>query len=332
MYDRLTTMNTTPITKRLGRRAAAPARVLLAVSTVLPIFACASGPELGTSFESPESAFDAMIAAVRADDMEAAAALLGPDGDDVFGSGDPISDRADRDDFLALFDEAHEIEMTEEGAVLLVGADAWPAPIPVVEADGGWRFDAEAGRQEIRHRRIGRNELATIQACLAFVDAQHEYAAVDRDGDGLLEYARTIRSTPGRRDGLYWETSEGESPSPLGALVAEASAAGRVDADPEGEHEPRPYNGYHFRVLESQGPAARGGAYDYVARDSMIGGCALVAYPARYGVTGVMTFLVNHDGVVFESDLGDDTESRAAAISSFDPAGWSQVAEEDVLR
>lgn len=278
-----------------------------------------------TRFQSAEAAFEALVAAVRAKDTEKASEILGPEVDDVIHSGDPVADRERHLLFLTMYDKAHSVEMTEAGAVLSVGEEDWPLPIPVVKDERGWYFDTEEGLEEILDRRVGRNELATIQVCLAYIDAQRDYASADRDGDGLLEYARKFRSSEGKKDGLYWPTGEGETPSPLGDLVAEASQEG-YDFESE-SRERRAYHGYYFRILESQAGSAKGGAYDYIVGDSMIGGCALIAEPSRYGISGVMTFIVSHDGVVYEKDLGEKTAELAAAIRAFDPTDWKRCEE-----
>jgi hypothetical protein len=200
--------------------------------------------------------------------------------------------------------------------MLVVGEDDWPFPFPLVKEERGWRFDTSHGIEEILDRRIGENELAAIQASLAYVDAQREYYWLNPEGAPLLHYARSFTSTPGRKDGLYWDAADGEPPSPLGALFAEARAEGYLI---DGAPRPVPYYGYHFRILTSQGEHAAGGAYDYVVGDRMIGGFGLVAYPAERGSTGVMTFIVNHDGVVFSKDLGPDTAKLAAEMTRFDP-------------
>jgi hypothetical protein len=204
--------------------------------------------------------------------------------------------------------------------VLVYGDDDFPFAIPIVKKGEQWHFDTDAGRSEILARRIGRNELATIQVCLAYVDAQREYGSTDRDGDGLFEYAQKFRSTPGKEDGLYWPSEPGQPESPLGELVADARSEGYA-GKPQGS----PYHGYLFKLLKAQGPHAEGGAYDYVVRGNMIGGFALVAYPAQYGVSGIMTFVVNHDGVVYSKDLGPNTTKLAAAMTRYDPdSSWKK--------
>jgi Protein of unknown function (DUF2950) len=226
------------------------------------------------------------------------------------------------------YDAGHTLVANGDTVTVRVGADDWPLPIPLVKQGERWRFDARQGREEIIARRIGRNEIYTTQTCLAYVDAQREYYAEDRNGDGILEYARQFASTAGKRDGLYWPTQPGEPPSPLGDLVARARAEGYRRSDGGG---PTPYYGYLYRMLTAQGPAAPGGAYDYVVRGHMIAGFALVAFPAQYGVSGVMTFIVNHDGVVYQKDLGPSTRSIAVAMRTFNPDGtWAKVDVQEV--
>ena len=208
-------------------------------------------------------------------------------------------------------------ETEEAKLILIVGQNDWPFPIPIVGQDGKFVFDTAAGKEEILNRRIGRNELYTIQVMLAVVDAQREYAMKDNDQDGLLEYAQKFRSDPGKKNGLFWRTKEGEEPSPLGALVAQARQEGYFEKEPtEG---PSPYHGYFYRMLTAQGANANGGEFDYIVNGKMIGGFAIVAYPAEYGNSGVMTFIVNHDGVVYQKDLGEDAEKEARAMKRFDP-------------
>ena len=206
---------------------------------------------------------------------------------------------------------------TDSKMTLVVGEEEWPFPIPIVKKGESWLFDTKAGKEELLNRRIGRNELNTIQTCLAYVDAQREYAMKDRDGDGLLAYAQKFWSTKGKKDGLYWEAKEGEEQSPLGLGAARAVREGYTPRKPGDK--PSPFHGYFYRILKAQGKNAPGGAYDYVVKGKMIGGFALVAYPAEYGASGVMTFIVNHDGVVYEKDLGAETAKIASAMTKFDP-------------
>ncbi len=270
------------------------------------------------SFASPGEAVQALVEAVRAGDMDALAAILGPEGRQLISSGDAVADKQERERFVRAYEQSNKLERpTETKAVLVIGKDEWPLPIPVVKEGDAWRFDTAAGKEEILNRRIGRNELSAMQVCLAYVDAQREYARVARESDGVLAYAMKFRSDEGKQNGLYWPTKEGEVLSPLGVLVANTRAEGYSRKISGGQ--PTPYHGYVYRILTAQGPDAPGGAYDYVVNGKMIGGFALVAYPAQYGVSGVMTFLVNHQGVVYEKDLGTDTEHLARAMQAYNP-------------
>jgi hypothetical protein len=277
-------------------------------------------------FASAEEAVQALVASVRSGDVKAMVAVLGSEGRSLVASGDAVADRQAREKFLQAYDAGNRLIPYGTRSVLRVGPDDWPFPIPVVSDKLGerWWFDARQGRDEIVARRIGRNEIYTMQTCLAYVDAQREYYAEDRDGDGILEYAQQFASTPRKRDGLYWPTTGGEPPSPLGELVARARAEGYRRDESGG---PIPLHGYVYRILTAQGPAAPGGAYEYVVRGSMIGGFALVAYPAQYGVSGVMTFIVNQDGVVYQKDLGPRTRELARAMKRYDPDKTWEKAE-----
>ena len=267
-------------------------------------------------FASAEEASKALVAALRTGDVKALIGVLGSESRSLVSSGDAVSDRLLREKFLKAYDAAHRLIPYGTYTVLQVGTDNWPFPIPIVKDGERWRFDVSEGREEIIARRIGRNELYTMQTCLAYVDAQREYYSEDRNGAGILEYAQKFASTPGKRDGLYWPTKDGEPPSPLGALVARARAEGYRRDESGG---PTPLHGYIYRILTAQGPAAPDGAYDYIAKGHMIAGFALVAFPAQYGTSGVMTFIVNHDGVVYEKDLGPKTRDLARAMKKFDP-------------
>ena len=267
-------------------------------------------------FASAEEAAQAFVAALRAGDTKAVIGVLGSESRTLISSGDAVSDRQLREKFLQAYDTANRLVPSGDRTVLEVGSDNWPFPIPIVKNGERWRFDTRQGRDEILARRIGRNELFTITTCLAYVDAQREYYAEDRNGDGILQYAQQFGSTAGKHDGLYWPTQPGEPPSPLGDLVVRARAEGyRRDASGG----PTPFHGYFYRILTAQGPAAPDGAYDYIAGGRMIGGFALVAFPAQYGSSGVMTFIVNHDGVVYQKDLGPKTRALAQAMKKFDP-------------
>ena len=278
--------------------------------------ATAAGPAQPT-FSSPEDALAAMVGAMRRQLPGALATIVGPGSQAWLYSGDDVADRAAAEKFVAAYEKKHAIAREgDDRATVTVGDDDWPMPIPLVRANGRWRFDGAAGRDEVLARRIGRNELETIQVLKAMADAQVEYAR----GRGQSAYAQRFSSSAGRKDGLFWPVQAGEPASPLGPLVAHAAREGYGDA------KVRPYRGYVFRMLKAQGPAARGGAFDYVVKGAMIGGFAIVAYPVSYGVSGVMTFMINQDAVVFEKDLGPQTAQAAAAMKRFDPGeGWKPV-------
>ena len=275
-------------------------------------------------FASADEAMQAFVTALRADDTKALLGILGSEGRTLISSGDAVADRQNRERFLKAYDAANKLVANGDATILKIGDDDWPFPIPLVKDGERWRFDAKQGREEILARSIGRNELYTMQTCLAYVDAQREYYSEDRRGSGILQYAQQFASTPGKRDGLYWPTKPGEPPSPLGDLVVRARAEGyRRDASGG----PTPFHGYLYRILTAQGPAARDGEYDYITRGYMIAGFALVAFPAQYGVSGVMTFIVNHDGIVYEKDLGPNTRSTAFAMRKFNPDDTWKKAE-----
>ena len=273
-------------------------------------------------FGTPEAAVEALVAAARSGDGNAILKVLGPDGKPIVSSGDPVADTDIRQDFISAYDAKHAIEMEGDGRqTLLIGNDDWPFPIPLVNKGGQWQFDTMAGLDEILRRRVGRNELSAIQVCLAYVQAQNEYASLDPAGLGRGIYAQRIVSHAGKKDGLYWPTAEGEAPSPLGDLAAHASAEGY-----KAGAKPIPYHGYYYRILTRQGPGAPGGAYDSLVKGKMLGGFALIASPAEYGNSGIMTFMVNQDGTVFEKDLGPKTAKLAARVESFAPdQGWTKV-------
>lgn len=268
------------------------------------------------TYSTAEEAAAALADAVRNQDPKAVLTVVGPRSESWIFSGDRVSDLADWKHFLELYDAKHAIVADGDAkATLTVGDDPWPFPAPLVLKSNRWQFDPEAGREEVLKRRIGHNELDTIQTLLAIVDAQREYAAGDSDRDGLHDYAQRFMSSPGKRDGLFWPAPEGEPQSPLGPLIAAATAKGYVASGDA----PRPYHGYLFRMLTAQGPDAPGGSYDYLVRGKLIGGFAVIAWPAKYDNSGIMTFVVNHDGVVYQKDLGDTTATRATKITRFNP-------------
>jgi hypothetical protein len=277
------------------------------------------------SFKSPEEAIEALVGAVKGNDTKELLTILGPVGKELIFSGDEVADKAGRDRFVKAYEEMNKLVSENEAKIILhVGNGDWPYPIPVVKKGENWFFDTKAGKEEILNRRIGRNELNAIQVCLAYVDAQREYVLKDRDGDKLLEYAQRFMSREGQKNGLYWEAKEGDERSPLGPLIAKAAVEGYAGKRPVGRR--NPYHGYYYRILKAQGKDAPGGEYDYVVKGKMIGGFALVGYPAEYGNLGIMTFIVNQDGVVYEKDLGKDTAKIAAAMKKFDPdKTWKKV-------
>jgi Protein of unknown function (DUF2950) len=284
------------------------------------LLAAATDPAAGASqksFATPEEAAQQLAAAVKAGNSTALLEILGAGAKALIASGDAVADKESRERFIKSYDEANKLEKSgDDRAVLSVGKDEWPFPIPLVKNASGWRFDTNAGKEEILNRRIGRNEHDAIQAALAYVDAQREYYLRNPQGDKLLQYAQKFGSSNGRRDGLYWPAKASEQPSPLGPMYAAARAEGYSKGE---RGKPSPYHGYVYRILKGQGPDAHGGAYDYVAQGRMIGGFALVAYPATYGNSGVMTFIVNQDGTVYEKDLGPETAKIARKMSKFNP-------------
>jgi len=302
---------------------------LVSMAVVALLCASTSVATAQQAFKTPEEAATALVGAAKSGDMKAITTVLGPDGDDIVSSGDEVADAATRAKFVTAYDAKHTIAMEGDSkAVMVIGPDDFPLPIPIIRKEGQWRFDTAAGREEILFRRIGENELDAIQSALAYVDAQDEYAEKDRTGAGINTYAQRIISQPEKKDGLYWPTSQGEDPSPLGELIAEATKQGyRVGGGRT------PFHGYYFKILTRQGPAAPGGEADYVVNGKMIGGFALVAYPAEYRNSGVMTFIVNHAGTVFQKDLGPNTVQLAERMTSFNPdKSWQAVTDTEPLR
>jgi hypothetical protein len=276
-------------------------------------------------FKSPEEAFKALVEAAKTDNVAQMLTIFGPGGKDVISSGDPVADRAARERFVKAAEEGLKFSKLDNKTVLpVIGKSECSFPIPIVKSGRKWVFSTEDGRQEIINRRIGRNELSTIKVALQYADAQREYAGKDRDGDGVLQYAQRFVSHKGKKDGLYWEASAGEENSPLGPLLARAAAEG-YPAGKAGWRR-KPYHGYYLNILKSQGSNAPGGEKDYVVDGKMTAGFGLVAYPAEYGVSGVMTFMVNQEGVVYEKDLGPKTEEVAKTFSKYDPdKSWKKV-------
>lgn len=304
------------------RRCVVALVIAFAVATAgrSDVFAAAMSQQ---HFTTPEEGAQALVAALKTNDTKAQLQVLGRDAGPLIDSGDPVADRGSRERFVQSYEQSHSLVKTADtSAVLQIGTDDWPFPIPLVKDDAGWRFDTAAGEQEIINRRIGRNELAAIQSCLAYADAQREYYARNPQGSSLPHYAQKIASSKGKYDGLYWDTAPNETASPLGPVFARA----RVQGYTPGQGKPAPYHGYYYRILTAQGADAAGGAYDYMVRGKMIGGFALVAYPAVWNSSGVMTFVVNHDGVVFQKDLGPDTAALAKVMKTFNPdSTWTRV-------
>ena len=296
-------------------------RRLMTVLVLCPVFLGSVGSAMGAaarqqSFPSPEEGVQALLEAAKRNDTTSLLQVLGPEAQPFLNTGDPVSDQASRARFVQAYEEAHTLVSVGETQVILqVGNDAWPFPIPLIKDHTHWRFDTKAGKEEILNRNIGRNELDVIQVCLAYVDAQREYYMRNPQRLVLPQYGAKFMSAKGKRDGLYWATTAAEPPSPLGPLLAQARK--------EGYHPTAgtsiPYHGYYYKMLTGQGPSAPGGAYAYRVRGQMIGGFALVAYPAQYGASGIMSFLVNHDGIVYQKDLGPNTAATAQSMTTFNP-------------
>jgi hypothetical protein len=300
--------------------------ILVAVMMSAGFDQCLFAADVGQeSFKTPEEAVKALIDAIKVNDAKELMAIFGPAGKELFFSGDEVADQVWRERFVKAYETANRaVSENEKRVILHVGNRDWPFPIPVVKEGESWFFDTKAGKQEVLNRRIGRNELNTIQVCLAYVDAQREYALKSRDRGGLLEYAQKFASEKDKKDGLYWKAKEGEEQSPLGPLAAKAAREGYTRKK-SGE-KPSPYHGYYYKILKAQGESAPGGAYDYVVKGKMIGGFALVAHPAEYGNSGVMTFMVNHEGAVYQKDFGKETEKIVGAMKNYNPdKTWKKV-------
>lgn len=298
---------------------------LLALAPLLLPLPLAAEPQV---FDTPEAAVDAVVAALEAHDRDTLLAIFGPENEDIVTTGDAGRDQEDRRDFLRAWSRGHVIDLdAPDVAVLTIGTGDEPFPIPIVHGAAGWSFDAPAGRDELRLRRIGENELDVIDLMHGYVQAQADYRRLDPDEDGVPAFASAILSDEGTRDGLYWPDEPGAPASPVGDFVARAAADG-FDVD-GADAEPEPYLGYYYRILTGQGPSAPGGAYDYTVAGRMLAGHALLAVPADYGESGIMSFLVSEAAIVYQADLGDDTLAEAAAITTFDPGdGWTPVEDE----
>jgi Protein of unknown function (DUF2950) len=277
------------------------------------------GPE--QVFDTPDDAVNALVKATRADNQPNLLKILGPDAAKLIHSGDTVADHTARQHFLAAYDASHQIENADDDTrTLIVGDEGWPMPIPLVRQDNGWRFDTAAGQEEILNRRIGKNELNVLSVCRAYVTAQRDYAEQHLvSGKHVTEYAQRFTSTSGKHNGLYWPVKPGEEESPLGPLIADARAEGYGKGAIHGKHSHTPYHGYYYKILTRQGADAPSGKKDYIVKGHMTRGFALLAFPATYGDSGVMTFIVNQNGIVFEKDLGPDTKHLAPRIDSFNP-------------
>ena len=299
-------------------------RFALFILGVALLAGCARKAEQDNAFSTPDEAVTAFVTALEKHDMPRLKALLGPASEALLQSSDPVQDKGDRERFLSGYKAKHSL--ADDGAdrkILIVGNEDWPMPIPIVKRDGKWAFDGEAGIDELIYRRVGANELGAIDTCRGLVAAQIEYASEGRDGDPPGIYALKLLSDEGLHNGLFWPTAEGEPPSPAGPFVAGAAGEGYR----RGAGASVPYHGYYYRLLYAQGPNANGGAREYFKDGLLTEGFAIIAWPADYGASGVMTFIVNQDGVVFQKDLGEDTATAVQAIQAFDPdSSWVAVA------
>lgn len=297
---------------------------LLAVSVALVVLpSCRRAPEASyRTFSSPEEAVKALIAAVTKEKVDELLQIFGPEAKELIDTSDPASARRGREVFTAAVTERWKlVDRDGGGKTLVIGNEDWPFPVPLSQTPQGWHFDGVAGKEEVITRRIGRNELAAIEVCQTYVAAQRRYASLAHDGKKPGLYAAAFRSDPGKQNGLYWPAGRGEPRSPLGDLLAEAADPARLKS---GAAKPAPFHGYFFKILTAQGPSASGGAKSYLVNGEMAGGFALVAWPAQYDSTGVMTFIVGPDAVVREKDLGPETDAAARAIAAFDPdASWT---------
>jgi hypothetical protein len=309
----------------LARLAISLSAFFLACLLVSPL---ASTEDTATQqvFPTPDAAVNALVAAAKADDMKTLSSILGPEADQVLSSGDPVADKNARDEFARRHQEMHRLAYDDQGRVIVyIGANNWPFPIPLVKKGGGWVFDTAAGKDELLHRRIGRNELFTIKVLEDLADAQAEYASEAHDGEDAGQYASKILSDSGKRNGLYWEAAEGQPESPIGPLVATAAAEG-YKKDTGGS--PTPFHGYYYRVLTRQGRNAPSGAKNFLINSKMTNGFAILAFPAEYGGSGVMTFMINQDGVIVQKDLGPDTAKLASEMVEYNPdQSWQEVDE-----
>ena len=306
----------TRLTRRVRLVACAQFSALLVSAFQVATGAQADRPR---AFATPEEAVRALVDAARQGNPESMLAIFGPDGRELAATSDPATARMNLKVFAVAAKERQRLDDAGPNRkTLVIGNEDWPFPVPLVKAADGWRFDTAAGKAEVLARRIGRNELAVIETCQAYVTAQKRYAQQGHDGKPAGLHAMTFASDPGKQNGLYWAAARGQKLSPLGETVARAAEEVRL-ANTAGSRQPSPFQGYYFRILKAQGPAAAGGARNYVVDDVMSGGFALVAWPVQYAVTGVMTFVVNQDGIVFEKDLGSGTSAVAEKMTTYNP-------------
>ena len=310
-----------------GERSRVPVCVVITSMLVLIVASCFHSPSTPQKgFPSPEKAVISLVAAVRAHNEQELIAILGPGSKELISSGDEVADSTGREKFLKAYDTMNTLQQGPANTMVLhIGADNWAMPVPIMKKGTQWIFDTGKGKEEILNRRIGRNELHVIEVLEAYVDAQHEYATRDYGGSNRVEFAQRLISTEGDRDGLYWEAKEDREESPLGPLIARAAREGYGEAS-----NLSPFHGYFFKILKSQGEHAEGGSYDYVVEGKMILGFGLVAYPAEYGNSGVMTFMVNQEGTAYEKNLGKNTKRIAEDMKLYDPdKTWKKVTVEE---
>jgi len=307
--------------KKKKKRATGLRSCLAALGLIFAFIISSTPASAQKTFSSPEEAVKAIVTAAKSNNDKELLAIFGAQAKEILFSGDPVADKQRRAEFIAAYEQANRLATQGENRILIVGKQDWPFPIPIVKKGQSWIFDTEKGKQEILNRRIGANELFTIQTMLAIVDAEREYAMKDRDRDALLEYAQKFVSDPGKKNGLYWQTKAGEPESPLGPIMTRVRSEGyNVSAGSV------PYHGYYYRILTAQGKDAPGGAYSYFVKGKMIGGFAAVAHPAEYGNSGIMTFIVNYDGKVFQKNLGSNTAAVAKSMKEYNPdKTWTEV-------
>lgn len=297
------------------------------LSVALSSIHCGGAGSRGLTFASPEEAAADLVTAVKKDDVEGLVRILGPSARELVITSDPVADRNERRKFAERADEKTQIvpdPRQPDGKLIEVGSDDWPFPIPLVQSNAKWHFDANEGHDEVLLRRIGGNEIVIIDVCRGYVEAQYAYAEMSRSSSGVAQYAQKFISTPGKRDGLYWKSDDPNDQSPAAEIIAQAAAQGYTDKS-------EPYHGYHFKVLTGQGPKAAGGAMNYMDKGVLTRGFALIAWPSDYGSTGLMTFLVNQTGIVYQKDLGEKTATIAAATTVYDPdRTWTPVPGSDI--